>query len=251
MSAPHLSVVIPAYNEQNRLPPTLVRVTEFLKEWGRPHEILVVDDGSRDDTVVRAREVGGPSVTVVANETNRGKGYAVRRGMLLARGERRLMTDADLSTPIEEVLRLMARMDEGYDVVIASRAVAGANIEVHQPWFRENTGRVFNLFVRTLIGLRLKDTQCGFKLFSARAAEDAFGTCLLDGFSFDVEALHIANRRGYRIAEIPVTWRNDEASRVRLSAGIKGFVDLLRIRSNDWSGRYTPRARTQSGSAGL
>jgi dolichyl-phosphate beta-glucosyltransferase len=258
MSVPYLSVVIPAYNEQNRLPPTLVRVTEFLKEWGRPHEILVVDDGSRDETVARARDVGGPSVTVVSNETNRGKGYSVRRGMLLARGERRLMTDADLSTPIEEVRRLITRMDEGYDVVIASRAVAGANIEIHQPWYRENMGRIFNLFVRTVTGLDLKDTQCGFKLFSARAAEESFGACRLDGFSFDVESLYIANRRGYKIAELPVTWRNDEATRVGVFRdSSRMFMDLLRIRWYDASGLYArnvvgaERSGAQSGSTGL
>jgi dolichyl-phosphate beta-glucosyltransferase len=212
----------------------------------------VIDDGSRDETVARARDVGGPSVTVVANEVNRGKGYSVRRGMLLARGERRLMTDADLSTPIEEVVRLLARMDEGYDVVIASRAVAGANIEIHQPWYRENMGRVFNLFVRSLTGLALKDTQCGFKLFSARAAEAAFGACRLDGFSFDVEALYVANRLGYRIAELPVTWRNDEATRVGvLRDSTRMFADLLRIRRNDWAGLYAGAARPQSGSSGL
>jgi dolichyl-phosphate beta-glucosyltransferase len=250
MSVPYLSVVIPAYNEQNRLPSTLVRVSDFLKGWGRPHEILVVDDGSRDATVARAREVGGPSVTVVSNETNRGKGYSVRRGMLLARGERRLMTDADLSTPIEEVLPLLARMDEGYDVVIASRAVSGANIEVHQPWYREGMGRVFNLFVRSLTRLDLEDTQCGFKLFSARAAEEAFGACRLDGFSFDVESLYVARRRGYRIAELPVTWRNDDATRVGvLRDSTRMFLDLLRIRWFDWSGFYGREA--PSGSGGL
>jgi len=238
MSAPHLSVVIPAYNEQSRLPPTLVRVTEFLKEWGRPHEILVVDDGSRDETVARARDVGGPSVTVVSNETNRGKGFSVRRGMLLARGERRLMTDADLSTPIEEVLKLLTRMDEGYDVVIASRAIQGANIEVHQPMFRELSGRVFNLCMRTVTGLQLQDTQCGFKLFSAPAAETAFGKCRLDGFSFDVESLYIARRHGFRITEIPVTWRNDDATRVKTSAAVRAFLDLLRIRWNGVRGLY-------------
>ena len=244
MSAPHLSVVIPAYNEQNRLPPTLVRVTEFLKEWGRPHEIIVVDDGSRDETAPRAREVGGPSVTVVSNETNRGKGFSVRRGMLLARGARRLMTDADLSTPIEEVLKLFARMDEGYDVVIASRAIAGANIEVHQSRFREYSGRMYNLCMRTITGLHLQDTQCGFKLFSAAAAEVAFGACRLDGFSFDVESLYVAQRHGYRIAEVPVTWRNDDASRVRMTAALRAFADLVRIRWNDTRGLYgsPPRA---------
>jgi dolichyl-phosphate beta-glucosyltransferase len=242
MNAPFLSVVIPAYNEGKRLPPTLRRVTEFLDQWGHTYEIVVIDDGSKDDTIARAREVGGPNLVVSPNEGNRGKGYSVRRGMLLARGSYRLMTDADLSTPIEEVDRLLPLARDGYDVVIASRALQGANIEVRQPWFRENSGRVFNLAMRIMTGLPLKDTQCGFKLFSAKAAEDSFGQARMDGFSFDVEALFIARRLGYRIAEVPVTWRNDEASRVSLLSGLVGFTDLLRIRANAWSGCYRSKS---------
>ena len=153
-------MVIPAYNEGRRLPPTLDKIQRYLS--GRPHEIVVVDDGSRDDTVARAAAAG---VTVVSNEGNRGKGYSVRRGMLQARGDRRLMTDADLSTPIEELDRLMKKMDEGYDVVIASRALPESNVEVRQPWYRENSGRLFNFCVRLLALPGLQDTQCGFQLF--------------------------------------------------------------------------------------
>jgi dolichyl-phosphate beta-glucosyltransferase len=226
-------VVIPAYNEAARLPPTLERIRRHLA--GTPHEILVVDDGSEDDTAARAAAAGAD---VVRNEGNRGKGYSVRRGMLLARGARRLMTDADLSTPIEEVDRLMAKMDEGYDAVIASRALPGSNIEVHQPWYRENAGRLFNVCVRVLALPGLQDTQCGFKLFTARAADEAVGAARLDGFSFDVEALFVARRRGFRIAEVPVTWRNDEATRVGTLRGAMAFVDLARIRLNAWRGAY-------------
>src|SRR5881397_1211547 len=139
--------------------------------------------------------------------------------MLAARGQRRLMTDADLSTPIEELPRFLARMDEGCDVVIGSRALPGARIEVHQPWYRENMGRLFNLFVRALAVPGVTDTQCGFKLFSAAAARDVFSAARLDGFSFDVEVLFLARRKGYRIAEVPVVWRNDAASRVASWAG--------------------------------
>jgi dolichyl-phosphate beta-glucosyltransferase len=195
-------VVIPAYNEAERLPRTLARVREYLDAWGRPYEIVVVDDGSADGTAERARAAGGDALTVVSNETNRGKGYSVRRGMLLARGERLLMSDADLSTPIEELPQLVARMDEGFDVVIASRALPGSRIEIHQPWYRENSGRVFNLLVRALALPDIHDTQCGFKLFSAAAARESFEAASLDGFCFDVEVLYIARRRGFRIAEI-------------------------------------------------
>jgi dolichyl-phosphate beta-glucosyltransferase len=228
-------VVVPAFNEARRLPPTLERIQRHLA--GRPGgaEIIVVDDGSRDDTAAVAAKAG---VTVLRNEGNRGKGYSVRRGMLHASGARRLMTDADLSTPIEELDRLGALMDEGYDVVIASRALPGSRIEVHQPWYRENMGRLFNGLVRLIVLPGLQDTQCGFKLFSARAARDAFSVARLDGFSFDVEALYVARRRGYRIAELPVVWRNDEATRVGLVRGALAFLDLARIRLQARRGDY-------------
>ena len=235
MSDPFLSVVIPAFNEAERLPRTLGRLADYLRAFGRAHEILVVDDGSSDATAEKARAAGA---TVLRNDKNRGKGHAVRRGMLEARGQRRLMTDADLSTPIEELKRFLETMDRGFDVVIGSRALPGANIEVHQPWFRENMGRLYNLFVRALAVPGLRDTQCGFKLWSAAAARDAFAPARLDGFSFDVEVLYLARKRGYRIAEVPVTWRNDAATRVGLGAGSAAFPDLLRIRLYDWMGRY-------------
>jgi dolichyl-phosphate beta-glucosyltransferase len=237
VSGPYLSVVIPAYNEAARLPRTLRRLAELLGTDGRPYELLVVDDGSSDATADAARAAGA-AVTVVRTEANRGKGHAVRRGMLLARGERILMTDADLSTPAEELPRFLARIDEGYDVAIGSRALAGANIEVRQPWYRESAGRTFNLLVRALALPGLHDTQCGFKLWRAEAAREAFGAARLDGFSFDVETLFIARKRGRRIAELPVTWRNDAATRVGALRGMAAFLDLFRIRVNDLLGRY-------------
>jgi dolichyl-phosphate beta-glucosyltransferase len=240
---PDVSVIIPAYNEARRLPPTLEKIQRHLA--GTPHEIVVVDDGSADGTAERAAAAG---VVVVRNEGNRGKGYSVRRGMLLATGARRLMCDADLSTPIEELGRLMSKMDEGYDVVIASRALPGSNIEIRQPWYRENMGRLFNLCVRVVALPGLEDTQCGFKLFSAAAAVLAFSPARLDGFSFDVEALFIARRRGCRIAEVPVTWRNDEATRVDTFKGAVAFLDLARIRLNAWRGAYAPAG--EAGGAG-
>jgi len=228
-------VVIPAYNEEGRLPPTLDRLRVYLGQGSLAHEIVVVDDGSRDATSEVARSHGA---TVVRNDENRGKGFAARRGMLLARGRRRLMTDADLSTPIEDLPRLMARLDEGYDVAIASRALPGSNVEVRQPAYREAMGRLFNVCVRVLAVPGLHDTQCGFKLFTAAAAEASFEPSRLDGFSFDVETLFIARRRGFRIAEVPVTWRNDEASRVGAMNGFRAFLDLGRIRVNGWRGLY-------------
>jgi len=241
VSAFRLSVVIPAYDEALRLPATLARVRAHLAERGVAHEILVVDDGSSDATAEVARAAGGGAVRVLRHEPNRGKGYAVRRGMLAATGERRLMTDADLSTPIEELARLEAEIDRGFDVAIGSRAVAGARIEVRQPAYREAMGRLFNVLVQVLLLPGLADTQCGFKLFTAAAAEAAFGACRLDGFSFDVEALYVARRRGLRVAEVPIVWRNDAATRVGLGGGSAAFADLLRIRLLALRGAYGPR----------
>jgi dolichyl-phosphate beta-glucosyltransferase len=236
-----LSVVIPAYNEALRLPSTLARVREHLGARGVEHEIVVVDDGSTDATAELARAAGG-AVRVLHHQPNRGKGYAARRGMLAARGDRRLMTDADLSTPIEELAGLEAALDRGYDVAIGSRAVDGARIEVRQPAYREAMGRLFNVLVQGLLLPGLSDTQCGFKLFTARAAEAAFAPCRLDGFSFDVEVLYAARRRGLRIAEVPVVWRNDAATRVSLGGGGAAFADLLRIRFRAMRGAYRPGA---------
>jgi dolichyl-phosphate beta-glucosyltransferase len=239
LSEPDLSVVIPAYNEALRLPATLERVAGHLGARGRAYEVVVVDDGSSDGTADVARAAGA-AVRVLRHEPNRGKGYAVRRGMLAATGARRLMTDADLSTPIEELARLEAEIDRGADVAIGSRAVAGARIEVHQPAYREAMGRLFNVLVQALLLPGLADTQCGFKLFTAAAAGAAFGACRLDGFSFDVEALYVARRRGLRIAEVPVVWRNDAATRVGLAGGGAAFADLLRIRGLALRGAYGP-----------
>lgn len=239
MSTPALSIVIPAYNEAERLPRTLKRLREYLATRGGGWEIVVADDGSTDATALAAREAGGPDIVVLAGGPNRGKGHAVRRGMLAARGARRLMTDADLSTPIEELESLEARLAQGFDIAIASRAVAGARIEVRQSAFREAAGRFFNGLVRLLAVPGIEDTQCGFKLFSAAAATACFTPARLDGFSFDVEALFIARKLGLRVAEVPVTWRNDVATRVSAAGGAAAFADLLRIRVNDARGRYS------------
>jgi len=237
---PRLSVVIPAYNEARRLPASLGRINAFLEARGDSFEIVVADDGSQDATAAVAESQGGRRLRVLRSERNRGKGHAVRRGMLAANGERRLMTDADLSTPIEELIALEARLDQGFDVAIGSRAVRGARIEVRQGRFRETAGRVFNVLVRLLLLPGIRDTQCGFKLFTARSAHAAFEPIRLDGFSFDVEALYVARRLGLRVAEVPVLWRNDAATRVGGLSGTRAFLDLVRIRLNGTAGRYGP-----------
>jgi len=235
-STPLLSVVIPAYNEEERLPATLAGVAAFLERTGWTTEIVVVDDGSHDHTGALAAAAGARALR---NPVNRGKGASVRRGMLAARGRYRLMTDADLSTPVEEVERLLGAVAAGADVAIGSRAAAGARIEVRQPRPREIAGRAFNRLVRLLLLPDLGDTQCGFKLFTAHAAEVAFSSVTVAGFAFDVEVLCNARDAGLRIVELPVTWRNDVATKVSPFKGLKAFTDLGRL----WLARRRFRGR--------
>ena len=235
---PDLSVVIPAFNEAKRLPPTLDRIQDYLRSELPSFEIVVVDDGSTDGTAEAIEGAGHDRLRLLRLDKNRGKGHAVRRGMLDARGALCLMTDADLSTPIEDLAVLLRALEKGYDVAIGSRAVVESRVEVRQPLYREAAGRLFNRMVRLLALPGLKDTQCGFKLWTREAARESFSLGRLDGFCFDVEALFIARKRGRRIAEVGVTWRNDAASRVAAAGGITAFFDILAIRWNDWAGRY-------------
>ncbi len=230
--APQLSVVVPAFNEEARLGPTLRRIVAWCEREQPDYELIVVDDGSADGTAEVAREVaadGGP-VQLIELGRNRGKGAAVRAGVLAASGERILFSDADLATPIEEVTKLGAALDDGYDLAIASRALAGADIRVRQHPMRELMGRAFNVFVRILVLGGIRDTQCGFKLFRRDVARDLFGRATVDGFAFDVELLLLARGR-YRIAEVPVVWSHIEESKVSPgSDAATMFVDLLRMK---------------------
>jgi len=210
-----LSVVIPAYNEQARLGSTLDRVIAYLDATRPGYELIVADDGSKDDTrgVAESRAAQGHPVRVVALGQNRGKGAAVRAGMLAARGERILFSDADLATPIEELVKLEAELDRGADIAIASRAARGADIKVRQHPIRELMGRIFNVIVRTAVLGGIKDTQCGFKLFKGDVGRTLFGEATVDGFAFDVEILLLAKGR-FKVTEVPVVWRHVEQSKV-------------------------------------
>jgi len=230
---PHLSIVVPAFNEERRLEQTLLRLQDYCEEQTYPAEIIVVDDGSADGTADLALKIASErhGIRLLKNGQNRGKGYSVRRGMLEAQGEYRLFSDADLSAPIEEVEKLLPLFDSGYDIVIGSRSAAGANVVAHQPVFRELMGRVFNRLVRGLLLPGIIDTQCGFKCFRASAAEAVFSRQTLDGFSFDVEILYIGSRLSHRIKEVPITWSHCADTKVNLIADpVKMFQDLLRIR---------------------
>lgn len=204
--------------------------------------MVVVDDGSTDATVGVVEEFcrSHPAVRLLKNPGNRGKGYSVRHGMLEAKGDWILFSDADLSAPIEEMDRLLeAAEEQGAAVAIGSRALDRSLIAVHQSFFRETAGRVFNLFVQSLTGLRFRDTQCGFKLFEARAAREVFRRQRLERFGFDAEVLFIARRLGYRTVEVPVRWSHSEGTKVSMFGdSLNMFLDLLRIRWNQLRGRY-------------
>jgi dolichyl-phosphate beta-glucosyltransferase len=234
-----LSIVIPAYNEQQRLPGTLDRILAYIERAPLTvTEILVVDDGSSDSTAALVEARGG-IVRLVSNPGNRGKGYAVRNGILAAKGDWILSTDADLSAPIEELEKLIAASKrENAVVAIGSRALNRKLVKVHQPAMREFSGRAFNIVMRLVTGLPFRDTQCGFKLFGQDAAREIFSRQIEDGFSFDVEDLLIARVLGLRSIEVPVEWSNVEGTKVSLAQGMKSFADLVRIRNRARRGDY-------------
>jgi dolichyl-phosphate beta-glucosyltransferase len=210
-----LSLVVPAYNEAERLPPSLLRMREHLDGSGEEYEVIVVDDGSRDGTaaVVEGVAAGWAQLRLIRLERNQGKGAATRAGMLSARGEHRAFSDADLSTPLDELPRLRAHLHDSCQIAIASRA-GGARIEVHQGRRRELMGKTYNLLLRMLVLPGIHDSQCGLKVFTATASRACFEPLQTTRFGFDAEVLLRARRHGWRIAEVPVRWRHVEASRV-------------------------------------
>lgn len=235
-SRPSLTLVVPAYNDSDVIESTLETVVRFLADKKMQAEVLVVDDGSTDETpaLVEAFFERAPEdleYRLLRLGGNQGKGAAVRAGMLTGRGETLLFTDSDLSTPIEEIDRVLDKLDEGYDAVIGSRALPDSRVEVHQNLFRERAGKTFNLFVQLLVLRGFRDTQCGFKCFRRDVARAIFERQRSRGFEFDVEVLCLAQKLGYRVAEVPVVWRNNPRSHVRfLRDSTRMFFGLLAIR---------------------
>lgn len=229
----NLSVVIPAFNESRRLGPTLRRVVEYLQQSGLRYEVLVVDDGSTDGTSEVARQFEPEGVRVLRQEVNRGKGAVLKAGVLASRGREVLLCDADLSTPIEDIERLRPHLAEA-EVVLGSRAVAGSQVEQHQPFYREMMGRTFNLIIR-LLGVRgLRDTQCGFKLLDGDVARQLFAELQIQRFAYDVELVWLARRHGYRVAEVGVRWQDSPSSKVNpLTDSFRMFLDVLSLRLRD------------------
>ena len=239
---PLLSIIIPALNEEDRLPESLTKVVGFLKDQAYPAEVLVVDNGSTDRTAAIGQEFAARHSNLrLLQDPRRGKGLAVRRGLLAAQGEYRFICDADLSMPIEEINRFLPPALEEVDIAIASRETPGA-VRYGEPAYRHWIGRVFNRAVKLLAVPGFEDTQCGFKCFRAQAGEDLFRVQRLDGWTFDVEVLFIALRRGYRVVEVPIPWYYTPGSRIRpVRDSFVMLADLFRIRANWRRGLYAPR----------
>ena len=231
----HLSVIIPAYNEEERLPKTLREIDDYLRKQNYESEIIVVSDGSTDRTV----EIVRNSITQIKNlrlvefEKKKGKGFGVRHGMLTAIGKYRIFTDADNSTSIDQVEKMWPEFEAGFDIVIGSRDIKGAVIAVPQTWFRRKLGDIFNLISQVISGLwGIWDTQCGFKGFTKKATEDIFSRAVINRFAFDVEVLILAKKLGYKFKEIPVVWINDPESKVKFKSMVEMLVDVFKIRLN-------------------
>lgn len=232
---PFLSIVIPAHNEEKRLPPSLAKIDAFLQTQPWTYEVIVVENGSHDRTsaVVREYAQAHPYVTLMEVAT-RGKGLAVKAGMLAARGEYRFICDTDLSMPIEEIVKFLPPVRESYDVLIGSREGGGAK-RIGEPEYRHIMGRVLNGIVKLTAVPDFEDTQCGFKMFTRAAAEDLFRVQRMTGIGFDVELIYVAKKRGYRIVDVPITWYFDPDSRMRL------FQDSLRVLLEIWEMRQNWR----------
>jgi len=235
------SIVIPAYNESERITATLDKVLAYIAQEHWMAEIVVVNDGSRDNTAEIIRRYGrqNPAVRLVENPGNRGKGFSVRNGMMSSNGDILLFTDADLSSPIHEANKLFAALDQGADIAIGSRWLQAELQTKRQSLLRQVFGRVFNLCLRVILGLKFVDTQCGFKAFKREAAQQVFPRQRIERWGFDPESLYLARKAKLRVDEIPVEWANDDRSKVNpVRDGFRMFGELLKVRWNDMTGKY-------------
>ncbi len=233
-----ISVVIPAYNEEKRIKPTLEKIGEYLSKNSKNYEIIVVNDGSKDNTNKVVLSLKNKKIRLINNEKNRGKGYSVKRGVLASKYPLVLFSDSDLATPIEEIEKLKKHL-ENNEVVIASRNLKESDIRIKQPIHRKLMGKLFSLLVRLVAVRGFKDTQCGFKLFKKEAAQKIFSLQTFERFSFDVEILFIAKKLKYKIKEVPVVWIDQKGSTVDpIKDSIKMLLDLFKIRYNNLRGVY-------------
>ncbi len=237
----NLSVIIPAYNEAHRISDTLVSIKDYLSKQDYDWEVLVVSDGSKDETsrIVSEFASQNPNFRLIDNKKNHGKGYVVQQGMLGAKGDFRLFTDADNSTTINQIEKFWPFFNQDYDIVIGSIEIKGAEIFENAQWYRRFLGRLSKYLIRLVAGLwEIHDTQRGFKLFTAKASQDIFSRVKIDRFGFDIEVLAIAKKLGYKIKEVPVVWSNPGESKVSLKSYIQTFRELFKIRWNLWTGKY-------------
>lgn len=245
MAQPYLSIIIPAYNEAERIPATLLDIDKRLENAPYSYEIVVVNDGSTDNTAEVTRNMTKMvrNLKLIDLKDNQGKGGTVRQGMLLSSGQVRIFTDADNSTSIDQFDAMMPFFKQGYDIVIGSRAMKGAKLDPPEPIYKQIPGKMGNLFIQALVLPGLWDTQCGFKAFTAESAEKIFKMSRITGWGFDVEILSLAKKRGYRIKEIPVHWVNDLRSHVNFMAYLKVLWETVTIRWWLWRGVYdTPES---------
>jgi dolichyl-phosphate beta-glucosyltransferase len=236
-----LSIIIPAFNEEQRLPAYLDKILAYLEQKTFSFEIIVIDDGSTDSTAAMVERFAAkkPQVRLLKLPQNQGKGHAVKIGMLNAGGELKLFTDADGATPITEFERLRQAIEQGADVAVASRALNDESIIVQTKLHRKLIGTIFNFIVRTLAVKGIKDTQCGFKLFTAKSADTVFPIQRIYDFGFDVEILYLCQKKGFRILEVPVNWTDMPGTKVKvIRDSLRMFKDVLKIRLNDWRGAY-------------
>lgn len=241
MMDPTYSIILPAYNESERLGASLPKVQDYIRQRGLRAEVIVVNDGSTDDTAAIVRKIGAndPNIRLLENPGNRGKGYSVRHGMLHAKGDVMLFTDADLSSPITEADKLFTTIAKGADVAIGSRWLQRDLQTERQPWYRQAYGRVFNLVLRMILGLQYRDTQCGFKAFNREAAHLIFSRQRIERWGFDPELLFLANKFKLQTVEVPVAWAHDHRSKINpLRDGIKMAVEMVSVRWNEINGIY-------------
>jgi dolichyl-phosphate beta-glucosyltransferase len=244
---PIYSIVIPAYNEGARLGATLEKVLAYVHAQGWDAEVIVVNDGSRDNTsdIVREHAAANPALRLVENPGNRGKGFSVRMGMLSARGRIVLFSDADLSSPIEEAPKLLQALEAGADIAIGSRWLRAETQTQRQPLYRQLFGRIFNLLLRLTLGLQFKDTQCGFKAFKRPAVQAIFPLQKIERWGFDPEILFLARKFGFKVQEVPVAWGHSGGTRINpLIDGSRMFLEMLHIRWNDLTGKYDGSSST-------
>lgn len=241
MSKIYLSVIIPAYNEEKRISRTIEDIENYLKNQNFESEIIIVSDGSTDKTVEVVKSFSNKfkNLKIIDYKENKGKGFGVREGILKAQGEFRIFTDADNSTPISEIEKFWKEFEMGADIVIGSREIKGAILDPPQPLFRRFVGECFKFLRKIIIGLwEIQDTQCGFKCFKKETVERVFPKCKIDRFAFDPEILILAKKAGYKIKEVPIYWRNDLMSKVKIKSIFKMAIDLIKIRLNLILGKY-------------